>query len=119
MKLLLDESVPKRLASFFPERFDVRTVQQMGWAGTRNGRLLSLAAGQGFQALVTVDRGFEYQQNTNRLPMPVVVMLAARNRITELQPLVPDVVSVLSGDLQRRIYRVPAERLRAGTGPVV
>ena len=119
MKQLLDESVPKRLATFFPERFDVRTVQQMGWAGTGNGRLLSLAAGQGFQALVTVDRGFEYQQNASRLPMPVVVMLAARNRMPELRPLVPSVVSVLSGDLQRRIYRVPAEHLRAGTGPVV
>ena len=97
----------------------MRTVQEMGWAGTGNGRLLSLAAGQGFQALVTVDRGFEYQQNSSRLPMPVVVMLAARNRITELRPLVPDVVSILSGDLQRHIYRVPAKRLRAETGPIV
>ncbi len=63
MKLLLDESVPRRLAASFPESFTVHTVQQMGWAGTGNGLLLSLAAGRGVDALVTVDRGIEHQQN--------------------------------------------------------
>ena len=43
MKLLLDESVPRRLASSFPEAFTLRTVQEMGWAGTGNGLLLSLS----------------------------------------------------------------------------
>ena len=108
MKLLLDESVPRRLAGSFPGSFTVRTVQEMGWAGTENGRLLLLAASQQFEALITVDKGIEYQQNVSDLPMPVIVMLAARNRLQELQPLVSDVISVLSGDLQRRIYRVPA-----------
>ena len=106
MKLLLDESVPRRLASSFPESFTVRTVQDMGWAGTANGLLLSLAAAEGFDALVTVDRGIEHQQNVDDLPIPVVVMLAARNRLADLQPLVPGVVDVLSGDPQRRVYRV-------------
>ena len=108
MKLLLDESVPRRLALSFPERFEVRTVQQMGWAGTGNGRLLSLAADRGFHALVTVDRGIEHQQDASRLPIPVVVMLGPSNRLPDLQPLVPGVVSVLSEQPQRRIFRVPA-----------
>ena len=106
MKLLLDESVPRRLASSFPEAFTLRTVQEMGWAGTGNGLLLSLAAGEGFDAFITVDRGIEHQQNTSDLPLPVIIMLGVRNRLAELQPLVLDVVDVLSGDLQRRIYRV-------------
>jgi len=108
MKLLLDESVPRRLAASFPEPFTVHTVQEMGWAGTENGRLLLLAAKQRFDALVTVDQGIEHQQNVRDLRIPVVVMLAASNRLQELQPLVTGVVSVLLGDLQRRIYRVPA-----------
>ena len=37
MKLLLDESVPRRLASSLPEAFTLRTVQEMGWAGTGKG----------------------------------------------------------------------------------
>lgn len=108
MKLLLDESVPRRLATSFPEAFTVHTVQEMGWAGTENGRLLLLAASEQFDALVTVDQGIEHQQNVRELPIPVVIMLAARNRLQELQPLVPGVVSILSRDLQSCIYRVSA-----------
>ena len=107
MKLLLDESVPRRLAASFPASFTLHTVQEMRWTGTGNGRLLTLAAGEGFDAMITVDRGIEHQQNPDVLPIPVVIMLAARNRLAELQPLVPAVVEVLSGDLQRHIYRVP------------
>ena len=108
MKLLLDESVPRLLASFFPASCDVHTVQQMGWAGVGNGALLRLAADRGFDALITVDRGFEHEQNRDNLPVPVVIMIAARNRLQELQPLVPGVAAVPSGGLQRRIYLVPA-----------
>ena len=107
MKLLLDESVPRRLASSFPTSFIVRTVQQMGWAGTGNGLLLSLAAREDFDAFLTVDRGIEHQQNVHDLQLPVIIMLGVRNRLAELQPLVPGVMEVLTGHLQRRIYRVP------------
>ena len=51
MKLLLDESVPRRPASSFPKSFSLHTVQGMSWAGTENGRLLSMAAREGFDAL--------------------------------------------------------------------
>ena len=108
MKLLLDESAPRRLGTFFPDSFEVRTVPQMGWAGSTNGDLLRLAAANGFDALITVDRGFEHQQNVSRLPLPVVIVIAARNRIEDLQPLVPGIVAALSENLQRRIYRVPS-----------
>ena len=68
----------------------------MGWAGTGNGALLGLAADSGFDALLTVDRGFAHQQNQDDLPLPVVIMLAASNRPDELRPLVPKVIGVLS-----------------------
>ena len=107
MKLLLDESVPRRLASSFSTSFTVLTVQDMGWAGTGNGLLLSLDAGEEFDAFLTVDRGIEHQQNVGDLPLPVIIMLGVRNRLAELQPLVPGVMEVLAGHLKRRIYRVP------------
>ena len=101
MKLLLDESVPRRLAASFAESYPVHTVQQMEWEGTGNGLLLSLAAGRGFDARVTVDRGIECQQNLEELPIAVIVMLAHRNRLRDLQPLVPDVTKC-SVELSRR-----------------
>lgn len=108
MRVLLDESVPRRLGATFPKSFEVSTVQQMGWAGYLNGRLLRLAADHGFEALLTVDRGFEYEQNLQELPIPVVILIARRSRLQELQPLVGTVVALLSGDTERRIYLVEA-----------
>ena len=85
----------------------------MGWAGTGNGALLRLAADSGFDALLTVDRGFAHQQNQDDLPLPVVIMLAASNRPDALRPLVPEATNVLSGTLQRRVYQVPVATLPA------
>lgn len=81
-------------------------MQQMGWAGTGNGLLLSLAAERHFDAFITVDRGIEHQQNIGDLQIPVVILLASHNRLRELEPLVSGVISVLSSGLQKRIYRV-------------
>ena len=108
MRLLLDESVPRPLWTSFPAAYEVRTVPQMGWAGTGNGALLRLAADGGFDALLTVDRGFAHQQNLEDLPLTVIIMLAASNRPVDLRPLVPKAIDVLSGALQRRVYHVSA-----------
>ena len=80
----------------------------MGWAGIGNGALLTLAAQQSFDAFVTVDRGIAHQQNMEQLPIPVVIMIASRNRLAELRPLVPEVVAALSGDLRKSVYHIPA-----------
>ena len=80
----------------------------MGWAGTDNGALIGLAADNGFDALITVDRGIAYQQNPDDLRLPVIIMFAVSNRPDDLRPLVPKVIDVLSATLQRRIYHVSA-----------
>ena len=108
VRLLLDESVPRRLRTSFPAGYEVRTVPQMGWAGTANGALLHLAADNGFDALITVDQGIAHQQNWNRLPVPVVIIIAVSNRLDDLRPLVPKVIDILSGTLHRRFYHVSA-----------
>ncbi len=108
MRLLLDESVPRPLRASFPAAYEVRTVPEMGWAGTENGTLLSLPADDGFDALITVDRGIAHQQNWDDLPLPVIIMLAVSNRPDDLRPLVPKVIGVLSATLQRGVYHVSA-----------
>ena len=58
MRLLLDECVPKGLAHDFSDH-EVSTVPQMGWAGLKNGTLLSEAASQ-FDVLITTDQNLEF-----------------------------------------------------------
>ena len=74
MRLLLDENLPHQMRLELPGH-DVFTAAYMGWAGVENGELLRLAAADGFDALVTNDRGLEYQQNLDELPLAVVVVL--------------------------------------------
>ena len=102
-KLLLDESVPRPLAASFSPQFDVLTVQEMGWAGSQNGRLMQLASEHGFDALITVDQGFEYEQNPATLPIPVIILIAVRSRVQDLRPFVPQAVTLLHRSLRRRV----------------
>ena len=104
MRLLLDECVPKRLRRELPGH-DARTVQDLGWAGVKNGALLRLANGQ-FDALLTVDQGIEYQQNVSGLGIGVVVMIAPSNDVDDLRPLLPGVEAALAKLRPGEIIRV-------------
>jgi len=108
MKLLLDEQVPKRLAAEFPVEYEIRTVQQMGWASERNGALLLLAAEEGFDALITADKNMEYQQDSKSLPISVIVMAPLFNRLSNLIPLLPKVIEILESKSNSKFYRVDA-----------
>ena len=54
MKILLDESVPRLLKLRLPQ-LDISTVQEMGWAGLRNGELLRRAE-EHFDVFITADQ---------------------------------------------------------------
>ena len=107
MRLLLDECVPKRFKREL-HGHDVKTVQDMGWAGIKNGALLRLADGQ-FDALLTVDQGIEYQQNLSGLRISVVIMRALSNDVDDLHPLLPAVEQALAG-------LSPGDFIRVGGG---
>lgn len=89
MKLLLDEQMPRKISDFFPDMFEISTVQSEGWSGVENGELLSLAESRGFDALISADKNISYQQNESLLPVSVVVLHVNRLRIKELSPLIP------------------------------
>lgn len=94
MKLLIDECIDQKLAKAFTEH-EVRTVPQMGWAGIKNGQLLSLAQTE-FDVFITVDRNLPFQQNLPQFDIAIVVLSAPSNRLADLQPLVPQILEVLS-----------------------
>lgn len=62
---------------------------EMGWSGKKNGELLRLMAGDGFEILVTVDQNLRNQQNLRAAGVAVVVLVAASNRLADLTPLAP------------------------------
>jgi hypothetical protein len=103
MKILLDENIPHDFRHVL-KGHDVFTVAYMGWDSIGNGQLLALAAGGGFDVVITKDAGVEYEQNQDRLPLSVVVLQARTNRMDDLMPLVPTLLGVL-GSLGKGVLR--------------
>jgi alkanesulfonate monooxygenase SsuD/methylene tetrahydromethanopterin reductase-like flavin-dependent oxidoreductase (luciferase family) len=66
MRVLLDEDIPRPVRRILVGH-DVRTTQQMGWAGYANGRLLQAAERAGFDVVITGDQNFVLQQNLTGL----------------------------------------------------
>ena len=102
MRILLDESLPRQLGPL------IWTVKQMGWAGTRNGPLLRLAASQHFDIFLTADQNVEFQQNLTELGIAVLVLVAVTNRIESLRPLVPDLLRILPTARPGQVLRIGA-----------
>ena len=79
MRVLLDEQVPVDLASAL-QGHSVDTVVGRGWTGITNGELLRRMAGE-YDALVTMDRGIEFQQNLTAMAVGVLLVRAPSNRM--------------------------------------
>jgi predicted nuclease of predicted toxin-antitoxin system len=94
MRVLLDECLPKRLKKHLAGH-ETWTVPEAGWAGKKNGEILRVAAGK-FEAFITIDSNLSYQQNVSGLPFGVIVLFAPTNRLDDLVPLVPHVLSALA-----------------------
>lgn len=78
----------------------------MGWSSKRNGDLLKLMLAERFEALLTVDRHIEFQQNVRASGIGVVVVRARTNRLKELRPLVPEIQEALSKVVAGALIRV-------------
>lgn len=105
MRVLLDEHLPVRLAKALPEH-EVSTVRKEGWAGLKNGALLSAAAGTGFAVLLTNDRSMEYQQDLRKVAIAVVVLDAPSNKIEDLKPLIPATLEAIKSCMPGLVQHV-------------
>jgi uncharacterized protein DUF5615 len=94
VQLLLDECIDRRLAKDLIGH-EVRTVPEMGWAGIKNGALLTLAEKE-FDVFITVDRNLSFQQNLPKFNISVLVLHAPSNRLADLRPLAPKILSIIS-----------------------
>ena len=75
MRVLLDEQLPHRLRTLLGT-VEVFTVDYMGWAGLKNGELLTVAENHGFDAVLTGDKNLAYQQNMAGRRIAVVTLSA-------------------------------------------
>jgi hypothetical protein len=94
VRVLFDENLPHDLISELGGH-EVVTVQELGWAGIKNGELLRRAAGQ-VDAFLTMDRKLEHEHDIGALSFGVVVIRARSNRMQDLRPLIGAVTAALA-----------------------
>ena len=90
MKILLDESLSRKLKYDFGISHEVYTVRDKNWLGQKNGALLKLMIEDGFDIMVTVDRNLTYQQNLERLPITIMVSVHFTTDEKRLRYLYPN-----------------------------
>ena len=101
MKILLDESLPRKLKYDFGISHEVFTVKDLEWLGQKNGSLLKLMIENNFEIFVTVDRNLQYQQNLEKIPLSIFVLCAVNNRRETLSVLIPKLFKRLeAGNLE-------------------
>jgi hypothetical protein len=74
----------------------MRLVPSHKWGGSgiKNGELLVLAEAA-FDVFVTVDRNLFFQQNLPKFNIAVLILDARSNRLADLRPLVPKMLTIL------------------------
>ncbi len=58
--------------------------------------------------LLTADKGMEYQQNLETLPVAILIVLARSNRIEDMARAVPAILSALAEMKPRTLRKVAA-----------
>jgi PIN like domain len=72
MKIIIDECVPSIVKRELPA-LSIVTVQEMGWAGVKNGELLKLVAAE-FDVFITSDKNLRYQQNLTTFDIAIILL---------------------------------------------
>lgn len=103
MRILLDESLPRRLRHTFAGH-EVATVIEARWSGVENGELLRLAATK-FDIFVTADQNLQYQQNLSALPITVAVLVARDNKLESLRGPASELLSRIDLVPRRTLVR--------------
>ncbi|MGD1890734.1 MAG: hypothetical protein ACFB15_09075 [Cyclobacteriaceae bacterium] len=98
MKLLLDENLPKKLKSDFPDH-EIYIVSDKKWNSKKNGELLQLMLAEGFDVLFTFDKNLQYQQNFKKYPISIVILNAEDNAYITLKKLIPQIKELLNQEL--------------------
>jgi predicted nuclease of predicted toxin-antitoxin system len=93
-RILIDECINPRLASrlrlALPDD-PVETVRDVGWAGQRDHVLLPQIQGR-FEVFLTIDKGFEFEHNLERLSFGIVVLEAVNNQMPSYERLLEELI---------------------------
>lgn len=105
MRILLDECINHRLRNHLTGH-QCQSARYAGFGGLKNGELLAAAEGAGFDVLLTVDRGFQYEQNLSGRKIAVVIFCTESIALKDLLPCVPESLAGLETIRPGQVLRI-------------
>ena len=107
MRVLLDECVSEGLRNYLPGH-ECQSARYAGFTGLENGQLLIAAEAAKFDLLLTVDRGFEYQQNLGHRKIAVIIFCGKSVLLEDLLLLMPECLARLKSIRPGEVVRIGA-----------
>jgi len=101
VKVLLDENLPHLLRNRLGPH-EVFTVRYKGWAGLKNGELLTAAETDGFDVFITGDQTLSREQNLTGRRVAIMVLSSIDWHILKdnLPPIVAALDKAVPGSVQ-------------------
>ncbi|WP_456431459.1 DUF5615 family PIN-like protein [Nitratifractor sp.] len=106
-RIIIDECLPKKLRTVFPENYEAYTVPQLGLSGYSDYDLLEELAKREIDCFITIDGNMEYQHALNRQPFGTVVLRSPSNRFHDLLPLKALILDVIEDCETGKIIHIP------------
>lgn len=72
MRIFIDRCSRPAVAKLFSEQHEVHYMDDLVEVHLPDADMLKFAAEQGYDVVVTIDRSIKFEQNTSRLPLPVI-----------------------------------------------
>jgi hypothetical protein len=111
MRVPVDACVDPRVVEGLPGH-EVKTAVDLGWHRLKDHHLVRLLQDR-FDVLVTIDRGFEHQQNLKALRFGLVIVHVAKNKVEFYRPLFGQiqtaVAQVKPGEVLH-VYGLPSDQ---------
>ena len=88
MKILLDEQLPVKLKYRFKPEFEISSVRDENWLGTKNGELIALAIENSFEIFITNDQKLAFQQKLTQFKILFININQSTNRYENILPVI-------------------------------
>jgi hypothetical protein len=109
MRVFLDACMDPRAASVFVGH-QVTTAFAAGWHRLKDHELLPLIQGS-FDALVTIDGGFEHEHNLKDLSFGIVIVHVVRNKAAHYQDLAAELLAAVDRVKPGEVIHVGREKV--------
>ncbi len=111
-RILIDECINPRLASRLRALLAdhvVKTVRDLGWTGRRDHALIPQIQDR-FDVFLTIDKGFEFEHNLEKLSFGIIILEAANNQMRSYEMLLERLVQQIQVAVPGHVVRISDPR---------